>query len=415
MGATYQTPAGAPTVVSGATRYETPSKLAAQLLESVRKIGPGIREQSAIAERERRLPKAVLDALRNAGLQRMLLPRSLGGLEVDPVTCARVVEEVATFDSAAAWALQSGNVNSWWSARLSEQAIQEIYGADPSTMVAAGFHPPQQATEVDGGYRVTGRAPLASMVHDSEWVLFSALIMEDGKPRMTEFGPAMIAVILRSADVEIIDTWFTLGMRGTDSNDAAFENVFVPAHLTFPLTPEFEPGRHFQGPLYRVPAITIIALFTAPVLMAAARGSITALRELAQRKTPFGSMKMLRDRGPVQVAIAEAEAMLRSARTLYYETLSDAWARTSAGEPNTLEQRADLLLAGIHAVKSSAEVTDRMHRLAGTTGIYAKSALERHFRDAHTLRHHGFVSENKLETVGQIYLGLPPDFPLIVF
>ena len=56
-----------------------------------------------------------------------------------------------------------------------------------------------------------------------------------------------------------------------------------------------------------------------------------------------------------------------------------------------------------------------MHRLAGTTGIYTRSPLERYFRDAHTLRHHAFVSESKLETVGQIYLGLPPDFPLILF
>jgi alkylation response protein AidB-like acyl-CoA dehydrogenase len=80
-----------------------------------------------------------------------------------------------------------------------------------------------------------------------------------------------------------------------------------------------------------------------------------------------------------------------------------------------MEQRADLLLAGIHAARSAAQVTDLVHQLAGTTAIYSRSQLDRHFRDAHTLRHHGFVSESKLESVGQIYLGLPPDFPLIAF
>ena len=107
--------------------------------------------------------------------------------------------------------------------------------------------------------------------------------------------------------------------------------------------------------------------------------------------------------------------ILRSARGLFYQTYADAWAVTASGQPNSLEQRADLLLAAIHAVRSSAQVTEMIHRLAGTTGIYARSRIERHFRDAHTLRHHGFVSENKMESVGQIYLGLPPDFQLLVF
>jgi alkylation response protein AidB-like acyl-CoA dehydrogenase len=345
----------------------------------------------------------------------MMTPLSLGGLEVDPVTCARVVEEIATADSAAAWSLQSPNVNAWWASRLPEQGVEEIYGSSPSAMVAAAFHPPQQATEVPGGYRVSGRAQLASMVHDCDRVLFGALVMEGGQPRMTEFGPAMIAVILPTANVEILDTWYTLGMRGTDSNDAAFHDVFVPAHLTFPFSPVFEPGRHFRGPLYQFPASSIIALFSVGVLFAAARGAISEFRLLAQSKVAMGSMKTLRDRGSVQSTLAEAEGILRSARAFFYEALGEAWERTAAGEPNTMEQRADLLLAGIHAARSSARVTDLVHQLAGTTGIYSRSPLDRHFRDAHTLRHHGFVSESKLESVGQIYLGLPPDFPLIAF
>jgi alkylation response protein AidB-like acyl-CoA dehydrogenase len=56
-----------------------------------------------------------------------------------------------------------------------------------------------------------------------------------------------------------------------------------------------------------------------------------------------------------------------------------------------------------------------MHRVAGTTGIYAKSPLERHFRDAQTLRHHGFLSENRFEAVGQVYLGVAPEFAMVAF
>jgi alkylation response protein AidB-like acyl-CoA dehydrogenase len=56
-----------------------------------------------------------------------------------------------------------------------------------------------------------------------------------------------------------------------------------------------------------------------------------------------------------------------------------------------------------------------MHRIAGTTGVYARSPLERHLRDIQTLRHHGFMSENRFEAVGQVYCGVPPEFPMIAF
>jgi len=410
MGATYRTPASTATVVDAARRGAE-----AGLFERVQELALVIREHADAAEQERRLPKPVHQALIAGGFQRMLTPRSLGGFELDPVSCASIVEEMAGIDSAAAWTLQAPNVNAWWASRLSDDGAEEFYRSDPSRMMAAAFHPPQQATEVPGGYRVTGRAPLASGVHDSEWILFSAFIMEGDKPRMTEAGPAMIAVIMPTADVEILDTWHTLGMRGTDSNDAAFANVFVPTHRSFVLDPGLQLGRHFQGPLYRFPAVGIIALFTAGVLLATARNAITEFHDLAARKTPFGSMKTLRDRGAVQAALAEAEGMLRAARAFFYEAFTEAWARTAAGLPNTLEHRADLLLAAIQASKGAVGAVDIVHRLAGTTGIYSRSKLDRFFRDAHTLRHHGFVSEGKLETVGQIFLGLPPDFPLIVF
>jgi len=410
MGATYRTPASTASVADDARRGAE-----AQLFERVQDLAPLIREHAGAAERERRLAKPVHEALIAGGFQRMLAPTSLGGLELDPVSCASIVEDVASIDSAAAWALQAPNVNAWWASRLSDDGAEEFYGSDPSRMMAAAFHPPQQATEVPGGYRVTGRAPLASGVHDSEWILFSAFIMDGDKPRMTDAGPAMIAVIMPTAEIEILDTWHTLGMRGTDSNDAVFANVLVPTRRTLVLDPGLPLGRHFQGALYRFPAVGIIALFTGGVLLATARNAITEFRELAARKTPFGSMKTLRDRGAVQAALAEAEGMLRAGRAFFYEAMTDAWARAVAGLPNTLEQRADLLLAAIQASKGAVGAVDIIHRLAGTTGIYSRSTLDRFFRDAHTLRHHGFVSEGKLETVGQIYLGLPPDFPLIVF
>jgi alkylation response protein AidB-like acyl-CoA dehydrogenase len=306
-------------------------------------------------------------------------------------------------------------VNAWWSSRLPEEGVNEIYRDDPGIMVAAAIHPPLEAVETPDGFRVTGRARLASMIHDCDWILVSAIIMDDGKPRMTEFGPAMIGVTVRTSEVQVLDTWYALGMRGTDSNDVVFNDTFVPARRSYPFSPQFTPGRNFQGPLYRYPAVPIIALFSSAVQLATARNAINTTKTLAMKKTPFGLMKPLGERGTTQAAIADAEAVLRSARAFFYDTLAEGWTRTAAGEVSTLEQRADILLACTHAVRSSANVTDAMHRQGGSSGIYATNPLERYFRDAHTLRQHGIVSENKLEAIGQVFLGLPTDFPFLAF
>jgi alkylation response protein AidB-like acyl-CoA dehydrogenase len=386
----------------------------AQLLDAVKDIGPALREAGEEGERQRRLPARALAALKGAGLHRMLLPKSLGGLEVDPVTCARVIEEVAGFDSAAAWALQS-NSGAWWAARLPDAGVDEIYGANPDTFVTAAFHPPQRAVEAPGGYRLTGRAPLASIIHDSEWVLLTGMVMDNGAPRMVNGVPEMVGMIFPTRDVQVVDTWQSLGMRATDSNDVAVENLFAPLSRTFPLTPQFTPGKHFQGPLYRFPAVAETSIIIAPVLLALARTAIEEFKTLAGAKTPLGSMKLLRDRSVVQTNLARAEGVLRSARALFYDTIRTAWERTAAGGDSSLEERADLLLAGVHAADSAWHVVDLMHRLAGTSGIYTRSRLERLLRDALTVRHHGFVSESKYETVGQVHLGVEPEFVLVAF
>jgi alkylation response protein AidB-like acyl-CoA dehydrogenase len=293
--------------------------------------------------------------------------------------------------------------------------VEEIYRRNPSAVMAAAFHPPQQARETSGGHRITGRGPLASNVHQSEWLFLTAMIFDGEAPRLIEGAPQLIGVVLRTNEVQIVDTWHSLGMRGTDSNDVIVHDVFVPSARSFPLVPEFEPGPYHRGALYRFPGIGAASFTIAPVALAVARGAIREVTLLVERKTAFGFQRPLRERGVVQAALARAEGMLRAARLLYYDTLDAAWTRTEAGEPNTLTDKADLLLAAAHLTAMAAEVTDMMHRIAGTTGVYARSPLERHLRDIQTLRHHGFLSENRFEAVGQVYCGVPPEFPMIAF
>jgi alkylation response protein AidB-like acyl-CoA dehydrogenase len=385
------------------------------LLDAARGLGSTIAKHIDTTERGRRLAAPVLDALRGAGLFRLFTPRALGGLETDPVTFAHVVEEVATFDAAAGWAFQAGGTGAWWTSRLPPAGVSELYADGPDLMMAASFNPPHRAVEVPGGYRFTGRGPLASTIQDSRWVMMSALVFDGDAPRMTPGGPEVISVVLPTSDIEVVDTWDSLGMRGTDSNDVAAKDVFVPESRAFHFNPDYEPPAPFDGPLYRMPALAATYTIIAPVALAIAGNAIRELRNTVVAKVPLGSMKTARERAAVQTGVAEAEAMIRSARLFFYDSLAAGWARALAGKPFRLEDKADLMLGAAWAVQSAARATDLMHRMGGTSGIYTRNRLERHFRDAQTVRHHGFVAESRLETVGQVYLGVEPEFPFVHF
>ena len=284
------------------------------LLESVRRIAPVIREHSDEAEQQGRLSRPAVDAMLETGLLRLLTPRSLGGLEVDPVTYTRVVEEVSGYDSAAGWTLTNPVGWAFLCSRLPDQGAEEILGTDAKALIAAAGSLPVQALPVSGGYRISGQTSLVSNCHDATWLTTNVIVMEGGHPRKRQDGtPEVLRMYLPIEDCQIIKTWSVLGMRGTGSDDVAVHDAFVPAHRTFPFIPEFKPGTHFQGPLYRFPLIGIVAGAIPPVMLASARQAVDAVFRLAQEKTPFGSATLLRERASTQAKLAQAEAALRSA------------------------------------------------------------------------------------------------------
>ena len=387
------------------------------LIKAAQQLSPVIQAHREEAERERRLSRPVVSALGNAGLLSMFTPQSLGGLETNPVTTAHVIEEVSKPDTAAGWALVNPLSYAYFCARLPNEGAEELFKTQAQSLISGpSFHPPMQATPVDGGYRVTGRSRFASSCHDAVWIAVTAIAMPTQPPQTGPGGaPEVIMAYFPKTECDIIDTWHVMGMKGTGSDDIAMANVFVPRSRTLMLTPEFVPGLHYEGPLYRFPYMGIVATLIPPVMLASARRAIEEVMLLAQGKVPFASTSLLRDRTSAQAALARAEGLLRATRLLLYETISEAWESTLAGKTLTLQQKADLLLAATQAVNSSAQVVEWMYNAAGTSSFYTQSPLERLFRDTQVLKQHGFTSEQRFETVGRVYLGLAPDFSLVPY
>src|SRR5712671_5200035 len=155
----------------------------ATLIEAARRIAPVIREHNQEAERERRLSPPVLAALQDAGLLRMCTPRSLGGLEADPLSRALVIEEISGHDSAAGWTLANPLDWAYLCARLPDEGAEEIYSHGANIVIAAQFGRPMQAAPVQGGYRITGRAPFVSNCNDANWIATTAMVTAEDQPR----------------------------------------------------------------------------------------------------------------------------------------------------------------------------------------------------------------------------------------
>jgi indole-3-acetate monooxygenase len=383
---------------------------AAALLDAVRAVEPVIRAHSADAERERRLPAAVANAMRDLGLYRMWRPKAFGGYEADPMTAFQVFEEVSRIDSAAGWNLQLSSGVDAFGAWFSDQGAQEIFGA-ADAMFAGSFFPSRRAVPVDGGYRVTGRTPFVSGVDHCSWFIGLANIFENDAPRVWGNGePVTIITACPIGKGTIVENWRTLGMRGTGSHDVVMSDVFVPERHTTLLIPLDKPGSAYQGPLYRFTAWAAIAALST-VAIGTARAAIDDLVELAGRKSPSYTAKPLKERSIVQAQIGRAEAALGAARAYLYQSLQETWNEAEKGRVIDMPHKIKVQLAATHASTAAAEAVDLVHAVAGTTGIREEHRFERYFRDIHTISQHGFISASRFESVGQLLLGVPVEWP----
>jgi alkylation response protein AidB-like acyl-CoA dehydrogenase len=386
------------------------------LLNTVRTLEPLIREYADEAERNRRLSQPVVTALAEAGFFRLYTPRTLGGFELDPLTFYRVVEDIAYIDGSTGWCVWIGTTIPIFAPNLVDQAAEEVFGRDPQVVTAGVFFPPGKAVVKDGGYVVSGRWPYASGCQHSAWVGCLCNVFDADQLRLTASGePEMRNVFVPMSQVAILDTWDVSGLAGTGSHDVVVEQVFVPEEYTCPFGPGVTPqSRHFQRPLYRYPFYAAGGLSIAAVALGIAQGAVDACMELAQSKRPAGTTELLRDRPPFQVRLAEAVALMRSARAWLHTSVQQTWKASLARGQVSFEERADLLLAAANATRSAAAAVDIVYTVAGGTANYRRSPLQRALRDIHALTQHIATAPHQYESAGRMLLGLQPLQPPLI-
>ena len=380
---------------------------AGDLVKVAKKLVPEIVANRERIETERQLPPELASVMADQGLFSMYVPGELGGPESDPVTAYHVVEEIAQADGSTGWCVFNGAAVTSAVARLSPKAAREIFGDPPVVLGSGSARVGGTARIVDGGYIVSGRWNFLSGIDHSTGLFLACRVVDADGPVMNGDGSPMgRTVVLPVSKGEVLNTWTTMGMRGTASHDAEYSEVFVPNHHTYV---RGAPS-HYAGALYSPPQSATVFGWTlsAANTLGMARGAMNTFVEVATDSGSTDSATLLRDRQHIKIAVGECEAMIDSARRYVLDTVGSMWEAQLAGSPDLPEKSMRARLSITHAIRQSIAVADKLFVAAGTNAIHYSVGLERFFRDLHVHGQHISGLPLNFEYGGAVLMGSTP-------
>jgi indole-3-acetate monooxygenase len=377
-------------------------------IDRVSQVAPVVRAARQRIEAAREVPPDVMAALHDARMFRLLLPKWLGGDELDLATHAQVIETMAAADASTAWVMGQGAGCAMAAAFLEPAAAKRLFGpADAVLAWGAGIQ--GKATAVPGGYRVTGTWTFASGSRHATLLGGHSFIFEaDGRPRLRADGrPLDRTLLFARSKATVHDIWHTVGLKGTGSDTFDVRDLFVPDDETIDRE---EPGElREKGTLYKFSASLAYGAGFGGLMLGIARGMLDDLRELALTKTQRGASVSLRESPVFHTDYAKLEAKWRAAQMYHLTTLREVWVDVERTGAITLAQRSDCKLASTWIINQGVEIATEAYRAAGQTAIFPANPFEQRMRDALSASQQTQARGTNYITTGRIMLGLEPD------
>ena len=352
-----------------------------EMLQRINALLPLLRDNAGRAREERRVPAENIEALRNAGFFLALQPERWGGYALNPQDFFRMQMAVAQACMSTAWASGIVAVHAFQIALMDPRAQQDVWGDDIHTRVSSSYAPMGKVEVVDGGFRFSGRWGWSSACDHCTWALLGA-ILPDGSYR---------TFLLPKSDYRIEDTWYSMGLQGTGSNDIVVEDAFVPEHRTHRQTDGFNgtnPGvdKHSE-PLYHLPWAQLFIRVVSTPAIGAARDALALYTELVRGKASGDITKLSQDVS-TQVRIAEARNSIEEMTTVLLANFDSMLARVRDGQPVPLADRILYRYQASLVIEKCMAVVDSLFSSAGGSSVFAGSEIQQRFLDIHTARAH---------------------------
>jgi 3-hydroxy-9,10-secoandrosta-1,3,5(10)-triene-9,17-dione monooxygenase len=381
-----------------------------QVMANARDLLPVLAKRAPAAEADRRLSKATMDDLYDAGLLRILTPATYGGLELDWPGLPDAARIVARACPSTAWIVAVVGGHSGIVGRLPKALQDEMFADGPDQLyVTASAQTTGRITAVKGGYRLNGIWRFASGCDHADWVMVTGE-RHDAKGKAT--GP-MLRAVCRAGEAEIVDTWHVAGMKGTGSKDLNFTNVFVPERYAVDQAENFGAGApgaplHPNCYLYDVPFAAYFSSWLLGPVLGSAEGAYESY--LATTKGRVGSMSKatVAEIHTVQERLAESYCELEAARALYEKHNAFLHQKGAARDSIRPDEFIDSGRERTYIGRLCFNLVHRLVRQMGAVGIYDTNPVQRHYRDMNVMQNQLALNwDIHMLNFGRRQLGLP--------
>ena len=397
--------------VAGVTFAMLPDR--EQVLQKIRAVLPAIAARAAQTERDRRVSTEAAQALREAGLYRIVQPVEFGGWEFDFDLLSEAIQEIGAACASTAWACGLLAAHQWLLAGFPIEAQHDVWDANPDALLCGSYAPAAKAEVVDGGYRLSGRWSFSSGCDIADWAFCAAMIPgEAGAPPKPAF------LLVPNVDYWIDDDWHVVGLAGTGSKTLVLEGAFVPAHrlLYFAdTTAGTTPGaRHYRhNPTFSIPMLANIASCLVSAGLGAATGALQnyldAIGGRNTRGAVVGGAAKMAEFPTIQIRVAEAAASVDAGREILLRDLKRRAATARAGVLASVEERIESRRGQAFVVKLALAATEALNASTGGQGLALANPVQRAWRDVNAVaRHISFNWDAVGSMVGQQAFGLEP-------
>jgi indole-3-acetate monooxygenase len=361
---------------------------------------PLVQDRVADADRERRLPDDVVDVLRRSGLNRLLLPTAMEGLQAPVVEVMDILERIATVDGSTAWCAMIGAGSNIFAGYLRESGARRVF-ADPDQPNASMFAPAGRLTGGPGRQRLSGRWPFASNVLHSAWIALGAL-NEDSHG----VDPIVRIAFVETSALTVEPTWDSSGLRATGSHHVSATDVAIDDDQI--CTFGDQPWPH--GGLWQLPLHTVLVPLLACVPLGIARGALDRIARQARDGRSARRGQLVDD--PIGMdEFAVADTRLRSTRAGLRDAVAEAHELAERHQPVDRGLRARIFLAALHASDVSVEATSTAHQLGGGAAAYRDSPLLRALDDVHAARQHLLFAHKHRSELAKALTGIEVRYP----
>src|SRR5215471_9871724 len=386
----------------------------AELKRRAADLRPLLERHADDTDSRRRLPDAVVTAVREAGLCRLMVPKRFGGYQTSIHTYIDVMAELGRGCGSTSWVASLINVCAWLAALFPEKAQQDMWGSTPDAWTAGSLAPHGDARPVEGGWRVTGRWPWASGCMHAQWAA-CGIHMKNDRGAMANLGLSLMPM----TDLTVEDTWFMVGMKGTGSNTIVAKDVFVPEHRFLPYPAAFGGSYRTEFTdeiVYRVALVPVTILILVGSQLGMAQAALDFVIEKASvRPVTHTNYTKQRESTGFQILLADAAMKIETARLHAYRAADDLDTCAAAGRHPDVKERARVRADSALVAKYCREAVEILASAHGPSSMADANRLQRLWRDVHVASRHAITEwQVNLEIYGKALLGVEPNItPLI--